>query len=111
MIGKFSLITLFLAVVSINSGAHAQMVREGTQLEKDLIRICKAIKSDRKLRIKQAIKKSGVQPKAIAKGLSCNGMDPISFAIHNDAKKSADYFAHFKAKTNKRLAKVDKKKQ
>lgn len=39
------------------------------------------------------MRESGLGMKQIAKGLVCNGHDPVSFALANDAEKTAKFMA------------------
>ncbi|MFT7009195.1 MAG: hypothetical protein ACJAXJ_003743 [Colwellia sp.] len=61
--------------------------------ESKLVKVCEAIKSDRLIKVNIAIKNSGVSIKQIANGLVCNGLDPVSFALANDAQKTAKFMA------------------
>lgn len=62
-------------------------------LEKSLIQICEAIKSDKRSRLHMAIKQSGLNLRHVMKGLVCNGQDPISFARLNRADKTGKLIA------------------
>ena len=64
-----------------------------SQTEQDLVKICSAIKSNSKLKLNRAIKSSRLPAKAIAKGLVCNGLDPVSFALINNADSTAKSIA------------------
>lgn len=62
-------------------------------LEKSLVKICKALKSNNKLRLMRAIKNSRLKPEAISEGLVCNGQDPFTFALLHSADNTASYLA------------------
>ena len=62
-------------------------------VESKLVKVCEAIKSDSLIKMKTAVRNSGVDMKQIANGLVCNGADPVSFALANDAEKTAKYIA------------------
>jgi hypothetical protein len=86
------------ALVLLIAGGAAYAAQAGyapmtDALEKDLVNICEAFKSDSKLRIRTAIKHSGYTKANILDGLVCNGMDPLQFALLNDANSSAEYIA------------------
>jgi len=72
---------------------NAQASKIDTTTENNLIKICEAIKSDSALKLHTAIRNSGIQTKQISNGLVCNGADPVSFALANDAKNTAKYLA------------------
>ena len=61
--------------------------------ESKLVKVCEAIKSDSIFKLNTAVRDSGVAMTQIAKGLVCNGADPVSFALANDAEKTAKYIA------------------
>jgi hypothetical protein len=62
-------------------------------VERKLIKVCEAIKSDSLAEVNDAVRNSGVAIKQIASSLVCNGADPVSFALTNDAEKTAEYMA------------------
>ena len=61
--------------------------------EKKLISICKALQSNKKIKLHRTISKSGLSYKQLSEGLVCNGMDPVTFALRNNAPKTAQLFA------------------
>ncbi|MFQ3190323.1 MAG: hypothetical protein ACI936_001453 [Paraglaciecola sp.] len=61
--------------------------------EANLVKICEAIKSDNKLKLHRAIKNSGIKATEIGKGLVCNGYDPVTFAMINNAQNTAKVMA------------------
>ena len=62
--------------------------------ETHLVKICKAIKSDSQYKVDRAIKESGINAKKISQDLVCNGHDPVTFAIVNNAQSTAKFMAH-----------------
>ena len=86
---------------------NAQASKIDTTTENNLIKICEAIKSDSALKLHTAIRNSGIQTKQISNGLVCNGADPVSFALANDAQKTAKFMAkRSNADSQKFLAKL-----
>jgi hypothetical protein len=82
-----TLITLLAA----STGAQAGSTKLSKSQINDLVNICEALKSDSKLNIRQAIWRSGISKKVVRKGLQCNGMDAVTFALSHDANKSVGY--------------------
>jgi hypothetical protein len=72
---------------------NAQAVSLDSVTEGNLVKVCKAIKSDSLIKVKVAVRESGISIRKIANGLVCNGADPVSFALANDAEKTAKYMA------------------
>ena len=72
---------------------NAQAVNIDSVTEGNLVKICNAIKSDSLIKVKVAVQESGVSIREIADGLVCNGIDPVSFALANDAEKIAKYMS------------------
>ena len=62
-------------------------------VEAHLVKICEAIKSNSKHKVYRAIKSSGIQAKVVSKGLVCNGYDPVTFAMVNNAQNTAKFMA------------------
>ena len=62
-------------------------------VESKLVEVCEAIKSDNLSKVNDAAKNSGVSIKKLANSLVCNGQNPVSFAMANDAGKIAQYMA------------------
>jgi hypothetical protein len=63
-------------------------------MERKLVRVCEAIKSDSRIRLNVAIKQSGLNARRLAKGLVCNGHDPVTFAALNNANKTGVLMAN-----------------
>tara|TARA_R110001583_G_scaffold173489_1_gene327551 strand:- start:218 stop:532 length:315 start_codon:yes stop_codon:yes gene_type:complete len=63
-------------------------------LENKLVKICHAIKSDSRIKLHVALKKSGIRVKSLAKGLVCNGYDPVTFAALNNANRTGTLMAN-----------------
>ena len=58
-------------------------------LEKDLVNICEALKSDSKLALHRAVKKSRVSYRQVEEGLVCNGESAREFALTPNAPTTA----------------------
>ena len=87
IIGSILTVGLFLA----GTGQANSMDKN---IEAHLIKICEAIKSDSKTRVRMAIKDSGIKAKKVSEGLVCNGYDPVTFAMLNNAQTTAKFMAH-----------------
>ena len=74
------------------SPANAEYIEPA--LEKKLVRICHAIRSDSRIKLHVAMKKSGIRVKSLAKGLVCNGHDPVTFAALNNANRTGSLMAN-----------------
>ena len=72
---------------------NAQASNIDSVVEGKLVKVCEAIKSDSPIKVKAAVRNSGVAMKQISNNLVCNGVDPVSFALANDAEKTAKYLA------------------
>lgn len=72
---------------------NAQAINIDPVLESKLVKVCEAIKSDSLLKVKVSVRDSGVGIRTIANNLVCNGVDPVSYALANDAAKTAKYMA------------------
>ena len=83
--------SIITAGILLTGSAQANTIDKNT--EAHLVKICEAIKSDNKLNVHRAIRNSGIKAKAISEGLVCNGYDPVTFAIVNNAQNTAQYIA------------------
>ena len=83
--------SIITAGILLAGNAQAKYIDKST--EADLVKICEAIKSDSKIRVHRAIKNSGIKVKEISKGLICNGYDPVTFAMVNNAQETAKFMA------------------
>ncbi|MGS2719783.1 DUF3718 domain-containing protein [Paraglaciecola aestuariivivens] len=88
---KLILGSIITAGVLLTGTAQAKYIDK--QTEAKLVEICQALKSDSKIRVHKAIKKSGFKARAISKGLVCNGYDAVTFAMINNAENSAKFIA------------------
>lgn len=86
IIGSILTAGLFLA-----GSAQAKYIDKHT--EANLVKICEAIQSNSKIKLHIAIRDSGINPKAVSKGLVCNGYDPVTFAIVSKAENTAKFMA------------------
>ena len=89
---KKVLISTIIAAGTLLMG-NAQASYIDPVIESKLVKVCEAIKSDSKLKLHAAIRDSGLRTKQVTNGLVCNGYDPVTFAIVNDAVKTAKYLA------------------
>lgn len=82
---------LFLTAVAtstlvLSSGAFAM----DSDLEKKLVAVCKAVKSDSNLNLHTTLKETRLRADSVVEGLMCNGEDVITFAKLNGANNTAD---------------------
>ena len=83
--------SIITAGILLAGSTQAKVIDPAT--ESNLVEVCEAIKSDSVIKLNVAIRDSGLGMKQIAKGLVCNGYDPVNFALANDATKTAQYMA------------------
>lgn len=83
--------SIITAGILLAGSAQANYINE--HAESKLVRVCEAIQSDSKIKLHIAIRDSGVNAKAISKGLVCNGYDPVTFAMVNKAQKTGRFLA------------------
>lgn len=101
---KLALVTLMMVgTLSTNSvmAGPSKAPYIAPDVEKSLVKICEALRSDSKLQLKYAIRESRIKPSAISNGLVCNGHDPYTFALLHSADKTATYLAN---KVNKDIS-------
>ncbi|PKI12924.1 DUF3718 domain-containing protein [Colwellia sp. 12G3] len=79
-------LTAVLPVLAISLPSQAAMT---PYMEKALIDVCKAAKSNSILKLKSTTESYRLQTKTVALKLMCNGEDVISFAESNGADKTA----------------------
>ncbi|PKG83721.1 hypothetical protein CXF85_09440 [Colwellia sp. 75C3] len=79
-------LTAALPVLAMSLPSQAAMT---PYMEKALIDVCKAAKSDSLLKLNSTTKSYRLQTKTVALKLMCNGEDVISFAQSNGAEKTA----------------------
>lgn len=91
MMKKILISSLIAAAMFIAGNAQANYI--DPVMESKLVKVCEAIKSDRLIKVHVAVKNSGISLKQITNGLLCNGADPVSFALANDAVKIAKFMA------------------
>lgn len=63
------------------------------EIEGDLIAVCEAIKSDNRLALMRAVKRSRLSFETLNKGLVCNGQDMLTFALTHDASTTGKLIA------------------
>ena len=83
--------SILTAGILLTCNAQAKYIDKNT--EANLVKICKAVKSDSKIKLHIAIRDSGIKAKEISEGLVCNGYDPVTFAMVNNAQNTAKYMA------------------
>jgi hypothetical protein len=84
--------SIITAGLLLAGSAQAKYIDKNT--EENLVKICEAIKSNSKIKLHIAIRNSGINVKAVSKGLVCNGYDPVTFAIVNKAENTAKFMAN-----------------
>lgn len=94
---KVIISTIISAGILLAGNAQASNI--DSSVEDKLVKVCEAIKSNRVIKVNMAVRDSGIGMKQIANGLVCNGYDPVSFALVNDAEKTAKFMAK-KSKVN-----------
>lgn len=88
---KYLVIGSMLSGLMFTNVASVQAMDKST--EQTLIKICEALKSNNKGKLHRVVKHSYLNYKQISKGLVCNGMDPVTFALRNSATDTAELFA------------------
>ena len=86
---KLMVVVLSTVVLGLSAQVQAGPILD-THLEQHLVNICQALQSDNKLRLRHAIRQSGLTYRSVAKGLRCNGVDAMTFAIQNNANDTAN---------------------
>lgn len=81
-----------LSVIMLNAPAQATAPMP-SHVEASLVRVCKALKSNNRLQLIQAVKSSRIKYKTLADGLVCNGKSALDFAMLNGAERTATYLA------------------
>ena len=61
--------------------------------ERSLVKVCEALKSNKRVKLIRALKDSRIRYKHIVDGLVCNGQDALDFAMSHGAKKTANMVA------------------
>jgi hypothetical protein len=88
---KLIITTILSSGILLAGSVQAKNIDKNT--EAHLVKVCEAIKSDSKISLYKAIEDSGISAKALGKGLVCNGYDPVTFAIVNNAQNTAKFMA------------------
>jgi hypothetical protein len=83
--------SILTAGIFLMGSAQANSIDKNIEVK--LVKICEAIKSDSKHKVNRAIKNSGIKAKTVSEGLVCNGYDPVTFAMINNAQKTAKFMA------------------
>jgi len=86
-------LSLALSSISFVGNAKDRLSTFEPHVEHKLVKICEALISDNRFKLRSAIKSSGLSNKLIAEGLVCNGMDSVTFALSVNATKTASYLA------------------
>jgi hypothetical protein len=93
-VNALSVATLCVLSLSFSLSAQAAPIRIiDATLEKQLIKICKAIKSNNQFKIKVALKNTHISMHDVRNDLKCNGMSAVDFALANNALISAKHLA------------------
>lgn len=88
---KAILVSILSAGVLLAGSVQANYIDPVT--ERNLVKICEALKSNSKIRLHKAIKNSRLSYTKVAKDLVCNGENPVTFALKNDSNKTAKLMA------------------
>jgi|TARA_Y100000296_G_scaffold20469_1_gene24281 hypothetical protein len=79
--------TLSLTATAAHAGYYP------AELEGNLVAVCKAIKSDSRLKLHRAVKATGLNMRVLHEGLVCNGQDMLTFAATHNASETAQHIA------------------
>ena len=91
---KKSVVSLIAAAaVATFTTLPASAVTMSKSMERDLIGICAAIKSDNKLRLNSKLKQARLNYQDISDGLVCNGMSVQDFARAHNATQTGTLIA------------------
>ena len=63
------------------------------ELEHELVKMCELLKQDNPAKLKRAIRHSRLNRNTLKKGLVCNGMSAVTFALVNGATNNATFIA------------------
>lgn len=98
-------ISLSLATATLLAAPMVQAKSQvfPSHLEATLVEVCQAIKSDSRVKLHSAIKRSGLSYRAIHKGLKCNGVDIMTFASVSNAMKNSDFLARRMTRSQQEL--------
>ena len=87
---KLTIAALIITGLSVSGFASANLSDAN---EQDLVQICKALKSDSRLKLVKAMKRSRIRYEKVADGLVCNGQEALSFAMSHGSHKTANLVA------------------
>lgn len=73
--------------------AQASAASIEPNLERDLVRVCEALKDNDRMALNKAVKLSRVSYKNLVEGLKCNGMSALEFAHFHKSDKAANLLA------------------
>lgn len=82
-----------LAVSGLLASTGASAAKMPVSLEKDLVKVCEAIRDNNRLRLHQAVKDSGLSFRTLADKLVCNGQDMLEFAATHGADDTHELIA------------------
>lgn len=82
-----SLFSAFVLASSVSLAGETGIVEPG--LEKKLVKICKALQSNKTMRLREAVKHARLKYSAVHKGLVCNGQNALAYAQSQGANKTA----------------------
>lgn len=87
---KLTLAIFVIAATSVSGFATASI---NASTEQNLVKVCKALKSDSSIKLNKAVKHSRISYENLAEGLVCDGQSAVNFALSNGAEKTASIFA------------------
>lgn len=91
---KRSIIISCMFISGLLLSGLAQAKSRHSAYEEKLVAVCVALKDNKKMALRKAVENLHVGYKNIARGLKCNGMDPITFALSHNAKDVAQFVAN-----------------
>lgn len=105
---KVFLCSVSMAAMTLCSGYANAGSFYGNMYEKELIKICKAAKENKLVKLKREVRNVGISYRRLQSKLKCNGVTLMDFAIDNNAQDTALYIArHVRIDANVVLAKLD----
>ena len=99
---KQSIVSLIAAAaVTTLTSLPASAATMSKSMERNLISVCSAIKSNSKLKLQSRLKRAGLDYQYISDDLICNGKSAIEFADMHNADQTAEII-NARSRTNSR---------
>lgn len=80
-------------VLALGISAQANAASYTSAQNAKLVDVCIAAKSDREIKLRQAVRNANLSFQQVAEEVKCNGVNPIEFAYQNQAYKTANLLA------------------